>query len=180
LRAPNYVMKRLYYDYFLDSLQDAAKYQIDASAVQAAVKDIAKNGSNDGLVKLAEGLLAALSNRDLREFSEKNVKIILCAYLSMSRLYLVHMEYEVEGGYVDVALLPNPEYDVPHAAVFETKYIKVEDYRKRGQAAVDEKRAEAATQVARYAASRKLTSLPGLKKWVLVFAGPMCVLNEEL
>jgi hypothetical protein len=65
LRAPNYVMKRLYYDYFLDSLQDAAKYRLDASAVQDAIEGIAKGGSNEGLVKLAEGLRAALSNRDL-------------------------------------------------------------------------------------------------------------------
>jgi len=122
----------------------------------------------------------ALSNRDLRQFDEKYIKFILCAYLTMSRLYIVHSEYEVDGLYVDIALLPSPEFRIPHCAAFEVKYIKVEDYQKRGRQAVDEKRAEAAAQLQRYAASPKLASLPGFKKWVLVFAGHECVLNEEL
>jgi hypothetical protein len=39
---------------------------------------------------------------------------------------------------------------------------------------------EAILQLGKYTQSAELMSLPGLKKWVLVFAGEKCIVNEEV
>jgi hypothetical protein len=180
LKVPNHAIKGLYFDYFTQALEGEAKYRIATSDVKNAVNDIAVKGSNERFINLIEGFLSALSNRDYIKFDEKYIKLIMYGYLRMSPIYNVKSEYEVNRGYVDIALLPNQSFPVPHYAIWEVKYIKAKDFKAQGQAAIEKKRQEAAEQLERYASSDELSALPGLKKWALVFVGGKCVLNEEL
>jgi hypothetical protein len=180
LRVPNTVMKNLYFTYFIKKLEDDAKFRIQSSELRAAVKDIAVKGSNEKLVSLTEELLHALSNRDYLHFNETHIHLIMYAYLSMSQLFTVKSEYEVPGGYIDIALLPNNRFPVEYYALIELKHIKKGEYNESGDKAVKAKLAEAAAQLNRYAPAPGLTALPKLKKWALVFVGDKCVVNEEL
>jgi len=180
LKVPNYVIKGLYFEYFLKSLEENINCRIDTSAVQYALREIALKGSNKEFIKIIEDVLSALSKRDFIKFDEKYIKVIMYGYLRMGTMYNVKSEYEVEGGYIDIALLKNRFFDVNHYAIFEIKYIKKSDYEKGGKALVESKKQEAVAQLGKYTTSKELMSLPGLKKWVLVFAGEKCVINEEI
>jgi hypothetical protein len=160
-------------------LEDEAKYAIDAGDIRAAVKDIAAKGSNERFVGLMEELLYALSCRDYLHFNETNIHHIMYAYLILSQLFTVKSEYEVPGGYIDIALLPNNRFPVDFYAMIELKYIKKGEYKESGEKAVEAKLAEATAQLNRYAPAPELAALPKLKKWALVFAGDKCVVNEE-
>jgi hypothetical protein len=98
----------------------------------------------------------------------------------MSRLFTVKSEYEVPGGYIDIALLPNNRFPVDFYAMIELKYIKKSVYEKEGEKTVEAKRDEAIAQLNRYAPAPELAALPKRKKWALVFAGDKCVVNKEL
>jgi hypothetical protein len=102
------------------------------------------------------------------------------AYLILSQLFTVKSEYEVPGGYIDLALLPNNRFPVDYYALIELKHIKKGEYNESGNKAVEAKLAEAREQLNRYAPASELTALPKLKKWALVFVGDKCVANEEL
>jgi Holliday junction resolvase-like predicted endonuclease len=179
-KVPNYVIKGLYFEYFLKKLEENINCSIDTLDLQYAIKDIAVNGSNKKFVKIIEDILSALSKRDFIKFDEKYIKLIMYGYLITSNVYNVKSEYEVESGYIDIALLKNNIHDVDHYAIFEVKYIKKSDYEKAGQALVKSKKQESITQLGKYTQSAELMSLPGLKKWALVFAGEKCIVNEEI
>jgi hypothetical protein len=75
---------------------------------------------------------------------------------------------------------------VDHYALIEVKHISRSEYEKKdggkgkaGEALVAEKRDVALAQLARYCAAQEMEPIPGLKKWVLVFAGYQCVLNVD-
>lgn len=59
-------------------------------------------------------LVKCLSSRDFIKFDEKYVKMLVHAYFILSKVYMVKSEYEIEGGYIDIALLRreaiNPNY----------------------------------------------------------------------
>jgi hypothetical protein len=181
LKVPNEVMKGLYFEYFIKHLGDAVKYSINTDAIEDAIEDIAVKGSNERFVGLTEELLYALSDREYLQFNETHIHLIMYAYLSMSQLFTVKSEYEVPGGYIDVALLPNNRFPVEYYAMIELKHIKKGEYEKEhGKKAVEAKLAEATAQLNRYAPAPELAALPKLKKWALIFVGDKCVVNEEL
>jgi hypothetical protein len=181
LKIPNYVMVGLYFEYFRKMLEDDMKLQLNTGEIKAAIGEIAKDGTNEKFVKLIEGILASLSNRDYRNMTEKSVHHIMYAYLRTSPAYLVKSEYEVPGGFIDIALLPNHRFTVGHYALIEVKHVKKGDYEKKGgEKLVEEKLAEAQEQLGRYQLAPEMEPLPGLKKWALVFAGDECVRNVEV
>jgi hypothetical protein len=175
-------MKGLYFEYFIKHLADAAKYRINTDAIKDAIEDIATKGSNERFVSLTEELLYALSNRDYLNFNESHIHLIMYAYLNMSQLFTIKSEYEVPGGYIDIALLPNNRFPVDYYAMIELKHIKKGEYEKEKDKdkAVKAKLAEAAEQLNRYAPAPELAALPKLKKWALIFVGDKCVVNKEL
>jgi len=47
----------------------------------------------------------------------------MLTYLFLSKVYYIKTEYEVEGGYIDIALLPRINVKAPNHAIIELKYI---------------------------------------------------------
>ncbi|MDR2286162.1 MAG: PD-(D/E)XK nuclease domain-containing protein, partial [Prevotellaceae bacterium] len=102
-----------------------------------AMRELAYRGNPYLFIEyVSRNISSRLSNRDLRNFDEKYIKIILLNNLFQSNLYITITELEIEQGYVDIYmqrshLLPN----IPYEWVWEIKYVKKED-------ADDEKRKE--------------------------------------
>ncbi|PWR72443.1 AAA family ATPase [Methanospirillum stamsii] len=177
LQIPNYVIRGLYYDFFLDLIAKEAPFRVEPDRIRDAMYQIAYAGSCDELIVLIEELLHAFSNRDFIGFDEKYIKIAIFAYANMSSLYLVKSEYEVPGGYIDLALLKRDPWHPDYYALFELKYLK------KGQSS-DEEIEQAASQgieqLKRYTSSPELSLIPNLKKWVLVFSSDRCVRKGEI
>lgn len=180
LAIPNYVIHELYYDFFLALLKkdaEKARYQIDITLLQNAIIEIAFQGKIDPFLAYIEDTLSHLSNRDLVQFDEKHIKMIMLSYLVMGRMFYVKSEPEANRGYIDIALLKRVGVEVPYQAVIELKYIKKADLTEaRLAAAVIEGR----TQLARYVAAEELNDLPNLKQWLVVLSGTKFVHIESI
>jgi hypothetical protein len=179
LKVPNYVIKGLYIGYFEKKVREAIDYEIDTVEISNAVSQIALDGKNNKFISVIENTLHKLSNRDYINFDEKYIKLMMISYLMLSNVYMVKSEYEVENGYIDIALLRREPIDPNYFAIFEVKYIKKLEYEAYGDKFVEEKKNEAIAQILRYNTSDELKNLTNLKKWVIVFAGDKCVANIE-
>ncbi|HOJ12487.1 MAG TPA: AAA family ATPase [Clostridiales bacterium] len=180
LKVPNYVIKDLYFGYFEKKVREAINYEIDTVEISDAVSQIALEGKNNQFISVIENTLHKLSNRDYISFDEKYIKLIMLSYFMLSKMYMVKSEYEVESGYIDIALLRREPIDPDYFAIFEVKYIKKSNYEAYGEKIVEEKKNEAIAQILRYNTSNELKNLSNLKKWVIVFAGDKCFANVEI
>jgi hypothetical protein len=180
LKTPNYVIKGLYYQYYAKKISEEIDYDINTSFIKEGVRQIALEGKNDKFISVIEKTLNKLSNRDYINFDEKYVKLIMLSYFMLSNVYMVKSEYEVENGYIDIALLKREPIEPDYFAIFEVKYIKKSEYEANGKEIVEEKKKEAQAQIIKYQTSSELKNLPQLKKWVLVFVGDKCVVNTEI
>jgi len=177
LRPPNYVIQELFFDFFAEVLHEEAQYDIDIAPIRDSILELSMNGDLTDFLKIVTDTLRKLANRDFMRFDEKYVKIVMLTYFMMSKIYYVKSEYEVENGYIDIALLPRPGVITPYNAILEIKYIKKSDYCKE---LLDEKVTAAKAQLARYTDSIELSSMENLLKWVLVFSGDEVVYSEKV
>lgn len=180
LTVPNNVIKELYFDFFGKKIEEEIDYEVKTSEIKGAIKNIAKKGDNSILIEIAEKTLNKLSNRDYIKFDEKYVKLIFLTYCFMSKLYLVKSEYEVESGYIDIALLKQVNIDPTYFAIFELKYISKTEYKEKGEDIVKLREVEAIEQLEKYQTSDELMKVKNLKKWAIVFVGDKCVVNKEI
>ncbi|MDY4079324.1 MAG: AAA family ATPase [Clostridium sp.] len=180
LYTPNNVIRELYFDFYGERLREESDYNIDSVSIKNAMKDIAKNGNNQKLVEIVENTLKKLSNRDYITFNEKYVKLIFLTYCYLSKIYLVKSEYEVEGGYIDIALLKQVNMNPKYFGIIELKYISKSKYKEKGEEIVKEKLKEAKEQLEKYKLSKELSEIKNLKKWAIVFVNDKCYANEEI
>jgi hypothetical protein len=180
LKTPNYVIKGLYHQYFAKKINEEINYDIDMSVIKEGIRQIALEGKNEIFMSTVESTLQKLSNRDYINFDEKYVKLIMLSYCMLSNVYLVKSEYEVDKGYIYIALLRREPIKPTYFAIFEVKYIKKAEYDAKGETIIEQKKNEAIFQIAEYSTSVELMSLPNLKKWVIVFVGDTCMVNMEV
>jgi len=178
LRVPNYVIKELYFDFFAKIIKDEADYELETVDIKKSIVDLASQGEIIDFVELIEETLQRLSNRDYIEFDEKYVKLVMISYLMLSRIYYVKSEYEVEEGYIDIALLERSGVDPEYEAAIELKYIKKGEYQAKGEAVVEDRLEEAKAQLLKYKQADELRDKNNLQKFVLIFAGEECVKKE--
>lgn len=126
------------------------------------------DGQIEGFLEyISENVLKKLSNRDLINFDEKYLKVILFSYLVTSSLYRPVNEREVENGYIDIYLernfrMPEVEYEW----IIELKYIKKADKDILAQV-----KKEGLKQLREYANSRKFEAKENIKQALIVFHG---------
>ena len=155
LGIPNNNVRKQYYDYILEeSRYDAA---INISQLRAAYRTMASRGNiKPALSLIAEAYKNTSSVRSGIE-GERNLQGFMCAYFSMTALYLIAPEVEMSHGYCDIFLMPDrmryPE--VAHSYIIELKYLTAKDT----EATAEEQWAEAIDQVRRYTADRKVRQM---------------------
>ena len=115
-----------------------------------------------------ENFLKRLSNRDLINFDEKYVKVMLLSTLFMSNFYLPVSEDENISGYTDIYLLKHPAIpDIKYEYVFEIKYVKTDAPKKE----VASKFAEAMAQIEKYKKDARFAGRDDLRFVAIVFGG---------
>ena len=180
LDTPNNVIREIYFDFYAKRLEEESDFELNTKEVKDAIKDIAKNGNNLKLVEIVEKTLNKLSNRDYITFNEKYVKLIFLTYCYLSKIYLVKSEYEVEDGYIDIALLKQVNMEPKFFGIMELKYISKSKYEEKGEEIVKEKLNEAKEQLKKYDRSEELKNMKNLKKWAIVFVNDKCYANVEI
>ncbi|MDR3013535.1 MAG: ATP-binding protein [Chitinispirillales bacterium] len=169
LKIPNYSIKTLYWSYAVAHVQD-----LDNTAMSTRkLSDVISQMAYDGDIKpyldfFTENFLKRLSNRDLINFDEKYIKVMLLSTLFMSSFYLPVSEDEVTEGYTDIYLQRHPvKPDIKYEYVFEVKYVKTD----AAAAEVEAKSAEARAQIEKYKKDTRFVNRDDVKFVVIVFKG---------
>jgi hypothetical protein len=174
LKIPNYSIRTIYWDYISQLTKERNKdVQIDISRQLDTIDTLAFKGDPKPYIDyVTENIIRRLSNRDLENFDEKYMKVMLLNGLYQSKLYLVLNEMEVSTGYVDIYLqrshlLPN----IPYEWVWEVKYVKKKDAKNKKSKILEEKRNEAREQLERYRKSYPFAGRTDVKYLSLIFIG---------
>ena len=155
LGIPNNNVRKQYYDYILEESRYNAA--INISQLRAAYRTMALKGDiKPALTLIAEAYKNTSSVRSGIE-GERNLQGFMCAYFSMTALYLIAPEVEMSHGYCDIFLMPDrmryPE--VAHSYIIELKYLTAKDT----DATAEQQWTEAIDQVRRYTADRKVQQM---------------------
>ena len=121
------------------------------------------------LADLITYTLTNLSGRDAAvpiEIREKNVQVLLFAFLSFSHLYLVESEYNAQGQYFDMLVTNGTMQDLPYNFLFELKYLP-----KAGATRIKTEYAKAQIQIAQYQQTPKAQTVPNLQSWIIIVVG---------
>jgi hypothetical protein len=176
LKVPNKVMAELFWDTVRVLRSDRTGFGAEPHEIREAVVALAREGELAPLTGLVEEYLKALlSNRDLRGFGERELKIAFLMLVHAPRIYLVQSEAEMGRGYVDILLLRRPGLPEVWEHALELKYLKTE----ATDEAVAKAAAQAREQLGGYLDAEGLRDRPRLISWVVVFRGASCVVLER-
>ena len=163
-KIPNFVIERLFYDYFLHLLEQREELPVQSQILQRSVRQMALENDPRPFFEYVQTLLQHLSNRDYREFSEKHLKVIIFTLALQTDAYFVKSEREVKGGYTDLQFLARPAVPVNSEYVFELKYLPQKEAQQLK--AIQQ---EAKAQLLGYIkAGAVLDSLDDLQGWTVV------------
>jgi hypothetical protein len=86
---PNYVVKELYLQFFIDSLKTQHQLDFEVDDVRDKLELMAQQNEVAPFVELIEKALHNLSNRDFMKFDEKYIKALFIGFASLSNLYFL-------------------------------------------------------------------------------------------
>ena len=169
LKIPNYSIKTLYFEYIVHYVKNLEKEQFSDSELSRVIAQMAFDGEiKPYLDFFAENFLKRLSNRDLINFDEKYIKVMMLASLFMSRLYLPVSESENINGYTDIYL---PRHyaipDIKYEYVLEVKYAKTD----ASEIEVKTLLSQAEEQIEKYKKDPRFADREDIKFATIVFKG---------
>ena len=170
---PNYVIKKLYADYFFTSILNKAQLPFDNTPVNEAIEEMAQTGNPTKFFEQVKLVIKYFSTRDSAHFSENTLKAVIISLLHQQGFYYIHSEYETNWTYMDVFLEAirgqKPKYDV----TMELKYAQKKD--KKSTKTV---LAEAETQLKGYLNTPKFNTRTNLKSFCVGVVGDKLVWKE--
>ena len=182
LKIPNYTVKVLYWEYLQNVLLErnpAMSY--DPEIIFAKMITMALDGDYESFFdSFHQNFVSQISNRDLENFSEKNVKFLLLSILFQTSFYLPFSELENSTGYSDI-YLQSRKYLYPNIQsdwILELKYIKEADAGKKSLLAAKKK--ETKEQLQRYKNSHHFKDRNDVRYLAIVFIGKKKYWIEEL
>ncbi len=165
---PNFVIKGLYYSYFLDTLRRRAELKETLfTDINDAFYALSMDNELPPMIEIMERILSKLSGRDVQRFGESHLQAIWAALLNTSQAYLVRTEHETERRFVDILCTKLPQIPVNWSFAFELKYL-----RKSEAKLLTAKAEEARTQLEGYLQTDDLRHIPNLAAYAIVFVGP--------
>ncbi|GHT48329.1 hypothetical protein FACS189440_11640 [Bacteroidia bacterium] len=170
LVIPNYSIKTLYWEYLIQLMRETSPdMTIQSMQLDEAITVLAMEGNAERFIDyVSQNAFSKLSDYDLQRFDEKYIKLMLLAYLFMSKIYVPMSEYEAVPGRADIYLQRNPLLpQVKYEWVFELKYCKAG----AKESEIAAKRDEGLKQIKQYLASDRLKGHTDLKAAVIVFTG---------
>jgi Predicted AAA-ATPase/PD-(D/E)XK nuclease superfamily len=163
---PNYVIKKLYSDYFFNSILEKAHLPIDNEPVNSAIREMAEMGNPQTFFEQVNLILKYFSTRDKAHFNENTLKATIISLLHQQKFYYIHSEYETNWTYMDVFLEAirgqTPQFEV----AMELKYAP-----KGGKTATATLLKEASVQLQDYLDTPKFNTRTNIKSFVVVVVG---------
>ncbi len=173
LKVPNRVMKEIYSDYFIKTLNHNANLQVSSSIYTEIMQEIALDGKIDKMVNLVQVYLQNLSNRDYMNFDEKYIKLIFYCIAMNLKVFIIKSEMEVQRKYPDILLIPKDESKGYKSVMIEFKYLKKGEENK-----LAEKQDEARKQIEEYSMFEEIKDIPNLSKYTVVAVNDKIYVEE--
>ncbi len=173
LVIPNRVMRELQWEYLSVAMAQHEGIRMDMRDIDGALVMMAQRGDIQPLLRVFhEHVIKRMSNRDLIQFDEKTMKLMLMAYLAQTQVFNIVSEQEFAQGYCDLLLgLRDPASAMKYAWMIEAKYVKTD----ASQDAIEEAVKQGFEQIQKYASDKDLVAMltlgNSLKAGVLVFVG---------
>jgi len=164
--VPNYVIRQLYWEYFRIRTEEKSGFRFDKSVTGDIIRRLAFEDNPDMLIEYTHQLMSKLSNRDFRNFTEQNIKMIMLTILMGTNAFLVQSEPETSAGYADILIRRSALNPGKHDFLFELKYIKKQDEHKT-DAVIN----EGLRQLKGYTASMMNDNSLNISPWLIVFTG---------
>jgi len=182
LVIPNYSIKTMYWDYMKNIISERnPEMSFRPSIIYEGLTSMAFNGDYQPFFeKFHQNIVSQISNRDLENFSEKNVKFLLLCILIQTNFYLPISELENSDGYSDLYLQgrKNLHPKIKNDWIFEIKYVKETDAKKT--ALIEAKKSKAIEQLQRYKNSNLFKDRTDVRYLAVVFIGKKKYWIEEL
>ena len=180
-KIPNYVIKRLYFDYFRQILLEKAKITGDALGYKDALRELLFENDIKPLIQVIDNLFKRLSNRDAIQFDEKHLKMFFAAILSYSDALFFHSEYETSRGFVDIYWEKTVRFpDVPYQFIFEFKYISKTERNAKSEEAYQKYLQAAENQLLGYKQTPYFEQFTDLKAYLIVYVGETADFVKEV
>ena len=140
---PNKMINTILWEFIQKSLNEVYNLNIDRYFLGNAFSAMAnQNNWKPVLQYIVDKFYEAVSIRDF-VFHEEGIKTFLLAWLNMTNLFRVYSEKELNQGFADIYLEPEPRYIdyVKYGYIIELKYIKSEFLKSKKKAEPEVKRA---------------------------------------
>lgn len=182
LSIPNRCINEMYYSYMRDIYDSDGIISMDS--FRNSFRAMAEEGDPTEFATYIAKLYKESTSVRMLIDGERAVQTFLLAYIKLTTYYITKAEREMNHGYADIVLLPNPDpkfSNVRHAYVIELKYItKGDDSETMRQT----KLAEAQEQLSRYAQDTELLALPSsiqIHTMAMIFAGEeLAIVKHEV
>jgi hypothetical protein len=162
-KYPNYLIEKLYAQYFVALLQNTEELPIDNNPINDAVRELAKTANPQPFLDQVKAVLKTHSNRDARQFHEGSLKAIFISLLHHQQFYYIDSEPEDQRHYVDIYLEAMRGYKPTYEIAFELKYFK-----KKDTVDVNDALAAAEVQLKKYLVSHKYIHRKNLRGFAVV------------
>jgi len=163
---PNYVIKKLYFEYFTATQLAKTRFAKATRAIAQTISALISEGNPQPFFKIVENVLQENhSNRDEMQYGEKHLQTLMIGLLCPYESYYIHSEYESRRSYPDIYLEKMPNNPVKYDIVLELKYVK--------KSKVDTLKTvieEAQTQLNEYRSSERFAR-PDVRGFYVVFLG---------
>jgi hypothetical protein len=184
-KMPNRVIRDLYYNYFIDIVEQETGLNRTVSKIQKALEGLSRDNNPRPFLDLIKAVIDKdLSFRDAQGFDEKHLKMLMIPYFSLSASHYVVSEPEWENGYVDMLLLKRPNVTTKYNFIIELKYVKKADENKKDNETKEpytqKVEREAREQIQKYLQTDNAKRIPNLKAWLLILVGREWKLVEEI
>ena len=173
LKIPNYSVKTMYWEY-MENIIKENNPQL-AFSPDVIYKDVVNMAIYDDYMpffaSFHKNFISQISNQDLENFSEKNIKFFLLSILFQTSYYLPISELENSKGYSDIYMQAR-KYLYPKIKndwVIELKYIK--QSKSKIKKLIETKKQEAIEQLKRYKTSNMFKDRTDVRYLAVVFIG---------
>lgn len=163
---PNYVIKKLYFEYFAAIHLEKTQFAKSLRPIMQTIDAMMNEAQPEAFFKIVEYVLQENhSNRDEMVYGEKHLQTLMIALLFPFKAFKIHSEYESKRTYPDIFLERIPDRKINYEVVLELKYVK-----KSAADTVETVIAEAKTQLKGYMQSERF-SRPDVRGFYVVFLG---------
>jgi hypothetical protein len=164
--VPNYVIKKLYFEYFTAIFLAKTRFAKTKRPIAKTISALISQGNPEPFFKIVEYVLAENhSNRDELSYGEKHLQTLMIGLLFPYESYYIHSEYESKKGYPDIFLERMPNRPIKYDIVLELKYVK-----KSAKNTLGKVIEQAESQLGEYMRSERF-SRPDVLGFYVVFLG---------